>query len=216
MDKLIEMKLDDVEDGVFAISIVSEPAIQSDFLALSDSKILLKVEDEEKKILTGAILIPNLPILRLDEENKPYHIFFSKDTVNEISQRYLKNKNQDQVTVEHKVDTDDVTLIESWIKTDDTHDKSVALGLDVPTGTWLGTMKVDNAELWDTFIKAGHLKGFSIEARMKAEEVSEIDNNLKQKKMEDKFLSHIKSFFSKEVEAPEVRKRFRWHQKKST
>lgn len=204
MDKLIEMKLDDVEDGVFAISIVSEPAIQSDFLALSDSKILLKVEDEEKKILTGAILIPNLPILRLDAENNPYHIFFSKDTVNEISQRYLKNKNQDQVTVEHKVDTDDVTLIESWIKTDDTHDKSVALGLDVPTGTWLGTMKVDNAELWDTFIKAGHLKGFSIEARMKAEEVSEIDNNLKQKKMEDKFLSHIKSFFSKEVETPEV------------
>jgi hypothetical protein len=67
-----------------------------------------------------------------------------------------------------------ITLIESWIKEDDTHDKSVALGLQAPLGTWFGTMKVDNDEVWEQFIKAGHLKGFSIEAKLNTKKVTEM------------------------------------------
>jgi hypothetical protein len=174
-DNLFEMTLEEMDHGAFAISIVSDPAIQEDFLALSDSKVLLKVQDEDKRILTGAILIPKLPIVRFNRETKEkYHIFFSEETVREMSQRYLKENNQSNVTLEHQVDVANITLIESWIKEDDTHDKSVALGLQAPLGTWFGTMKVDNDEVWEQFIKAGHLKGFSIEAKLNTKKVTEM------------------------------------------
>lgn len=205
--KLIELTLGDFDSGIIAISMVDDPAIQSDFLALADSKLLLKIEDEEQRIVTGAILIPDIKILRFDQETQtPYHIFFSAETVSQLSQKYLKDFNQASVNLDHAFNVEGVTLTESWIKIDDTNDKSVALGLDVPVGTWLGTMKVDNDEVWNDWIKAGHLKGFSIEANsltrteIQEEDETLIQNNISMTK--ESLLAEIKSLFlpEKEVE----------------
>ena len=201
-DQLFEMTLDEFTEGVFAISIVSDPAIQEDFLALSDAKVLLKVEDEEKRILTGAILIPKLPIVRMNKEtNEPYHIFFSEETVRELSQRYLINEYQSNVTLEHQVEAQDITLIESWIKDDPKLDKSVALGLDGPVGTWFGTMKVNNDVVWEEFIKAGHLKGFSIEAKLNTKKVTEMSTE----KNDKSIIGQIKTLLGVDQEVAEVK-----------
>ena len=53
----------DETEGVFGISLVESPAMESNFIALSEQKeIQLKAIDNEKRILLGAVLIPNKPI----------------------------------------------------------------------------------------------------------------------------------------------------------
>lgn len=196
--KLIEQFIDD-ESGVFAISLVSNPAIEKDFIMLSET-IKLSL-NEEKRMVTGAILVPDLPILRLTQDNEPYHIFFSKETVEKVSQKYLTDHNQEQVTLEHQVDVPDVVLIESWIKTDEVHDKTIALGVDAPIGSWVGSFKVNNEEVWENIIKKGLVKGFSIEGLFKTSEVEQSKN---QEMDKDNFLEKFKEFVLGKEEAETV------------
>ena len=91
--KIIELIIDEGEDnGVNAISLVKNPAIESDFLALKSDEVLLKPIDDDKRLLVGALLIPNKPIMRKNEEGN-YYIYFSKDTVEKASQKFLINNN---------------------------------------------------------------------------------------------------------------------------
>ncbi len=160
--KIIELIIDEGEDnGVNAISLVKNPAIESDFLALKADEILLKTINDEKRLLVGALLIPNKPIMRKNEEGN-YYIYFSKDTVEKASQKFLMNNKQHNATLEHKIPLSGMTLVESWIVENKKQDKSAFYGLDVPVGTWMGTMKVENDDTWAE-VKSGKIKGFSIE-----------------------------------------------------
>jgi hypothetical protein len=161
--KIVELVLDDNEEsGIEAISIVESPAIESDFVALKSDEIKLAEVDKEKKILMGALLIPNKPIYR-KTEGEEYYIYFSKDTVLKASQRYLTNGYQSNSTLEHSDNLQGLTLVESWIVEDDKFDKSRKYDLNVPIGTWMGTVKVNNDEIWNDYVKTGKVKGFSIE-----------------------------------------------------
>ena len=148
--------------GIEAISIVENPAIEENFLALKSEEIKLAEVNKEKRILMGALLIPNKPIYRRNGEDE-YYIYFSRDTVAKASQLYLKNGNQNNSTLEHKHDINGLTLVESWIVEDEKYDKSRKYGLDVPIGTWMGAVKVNNDEIWNEYVKTGKVKGFSIE-----------------------------------------------------
>ena len=162
--KLIELILDDDEAiGVEAISVVENPAIESDFIALSNQEIKLAEINKEKRLLMGALLIPNKPIPRNGKGDEIYHIFFSKDTISKASQMYLQNGNQSNSTLEHDSQLKGLTLVESWIVEDKEKDKTALYGLDVPVGTWIGSVKVDNDEIWNSYVKTGKVKGFSIE-----------------------------------------------------
>ena len=161
--KLIELILDDDEAiGVEAISVVENPAIESDFIALNNQEIKLAEIDKEKRLLMGALLIPNKPIYRKSGEDE-YYIFFCKDTISKASQLYLQNGNQSEATLEHDADLKGLTLVESWIVEDKQKDKTALYGLDVPVGTWMGSVKVENDEIWNDYVKTGKVKGFSIE-----------------------------------------------------
>jgi hypothetical protein len=161
--KIVELVLDeDEESGIEAISIVESPAIESDFIALKSDEIKLAQVDSEKKILMGALLIPNKPIYRKNEGDE-YYIYFSKDTVLKASQRYLTNGYQNNSTLEHSDNLQGLTLVESWIVEDDKFDKSRKYDLNVPVGTWMGTIKVNNDDIWNDYVKTGKVKGFSIE-----------------------------------------------------
>jgi hypothetical protein len=162
--KIIELILDEEQEetGVEAISIVESPAIESDFIALKDQEIKLAKVDGDKKILMGALLIPNKPIYRNGAEGE-YYIYFSKDTVQKASQMYLKNGYQHNSTLEHKETLSGLTLVESWIVEDEVQDKSRKYGLNVPVGTWMGAVKVNNDEIWQEYVKTNKVKGFSIE-----------------------------------------------------
>ena len=162
--RIIELILDEEqeESGIEAISIVESPAIESDFVALSAEEIKLAEVDKEKKILLGALLIPNKPIYRNGDEGE-YYIFFSKDTIVKASQMYLKNGYQNKSTLEHAQALNGLTLVESWIVEDEVMDKSRKYGLNVPVGTWMGAVKVNNDEIWQEYVKTNKVKGFSIE-----------------------------------------------------
>ena len=150
-------------DEVFAISLVEEPAIDSNFVVFDKEKIHFAAVNDEKRLLMGPILIPDKQILRIDGEGKPYHVFFKPETIKKLSEMYLKKKYTDSSTLEHDKKIKGVTLVESWIKESDTQDKSALYNLNVPVGSWLGTFKVDNDEIWNDYVKTGEVKGFSIE-----------------------------------------------------
>ena len=162
--RIIELILDeeDLDAGVEAISIVESPAIESDFVALKNQEIKLAEVDKEKKILMGALLIPNKPIYRNGGEGE-YYIFFSKDTIVKASQMFLQNGNQSRSTLEHAQALNGLTLVESWIVEDKAKDKTALYGLDVPVGTWMGSVKVNNDDVWNEYVKTNKVKGFSIE-----------------------------------------------------
>lgn len=162
--KIIELILDEEEfdTGVDAISIVESPAIESDFVALKNQEIKLAEVDKEKKILMGALLIPNKPIYRNGSEGE-YYIYFSKDTIVKASQMFLQNGKQNNSTLEHSKALNGLTLVESWLVEDDVMDKSRKYGLDVPVGTWMGSVKVNNDDVWNEYVKTNKVKGFSIE-----------------------------------------------------
>ena len=161
---IIELILDEEnnEIGIEAISVVENPAIEEDFIALNSNIIELAEADKEKKLLVGALLIPNKPIYRRSGDEE-YYIYFSKDTVVKASQMYLLNGNQSKATLEHDHEINGLTLVESWIVEDEVHDKSRKFGMNVPVGTWMGSVKVNNDEVWNDFVKTGKVKGFSIE-----------------------------------------------------
>lgn len=193
--RIIELVLDEEQEetGVEAISIVESPAIEEDFIALKKEELKLAEISKDKKLLMGALLVPNKPIYRKSGEEE-YYIYFSKETISKASQLYLKNGNQNNSTLEHQHELNGLTLVESWIVEDKEKDKSKLYNLDVPVGTWMGTVKVQNDEVWNEYVKTNKVKGFSIEGyfadkmespKESVEEKMEIENNKILKSIKD-------------------------------
>ena len=179
--KLYELLIDENDlllSGVNAISIVENPAIQSDFIALADQKpILLAEVDKDRQILMGAALIPSKPIYRKDGDEE-YYVYFSKETIAKTAEAFFRNNNQNNATLEHAEVLDNMTVFESWIVEDPEFDKSKKYGLEVPAGTWMVSMKVDDKDVWDNYVKDNKVFGFSIEgkfANVLRRESSEMD-----------------------------------------
>jgi hypothetical protein len=160
--KLFELTIDDENvDGIFAISMVSDPAIEA-FGMYFDKEEVKFAEVKEEGLFVAPILIPNKKILRVDGKGEPYEVFFTPQTIKRLSQMYLEKKYQDQVTVEHDYKVDDVVLVESWIKESAVKDKSNVYNLNVPVGSWLGTFKIDNEQVREKF-RNGEVRAVSIE-----------------------------------------------------
>ena len=166
--KLYELLIDENDlllSGVNAISIVENPAIPSDFIALGDQKpVLLAEVNKDKQILMGAALIPDKPIYRKDGDEE-YYVYFSKETIAKTAEAFFRNNNQNNATLEHAEVLDNMTVFESWIVEDPEFDKSKKYGLEVPEGTWMVSMKVDDKDVWDNYVKDNKVFGFSIEGK---------------------------------------------------
>ena len=161
--KLFELTIDDeFLDEVFAISLVEDPAIESNFVWFDKEKVQFEKIDNEKRLVVGPVLIPNKKILRIDAMGQPYEVFFKPETIEKLAQGYLKKGYQAKSTLEHEKKISGVTLVESWIKTSKL-DKSNSYGLNLPVGSWVGMFKVDNDDIWKDYVKNGEVKGFSIE-----------------------------------------------------
>ena len=177
--KIVELLIDEEQllSGIEAISIVDQPAIEENFIALSKQhEIKLAQVDEEKRILMGAALVPDKNIYRRDGEEE-YYIYFSKDTVRKASQLFLMRGNQNKSTLEHQAELHGLSVVESWIIEDEVHDKSRKYDMDLPVGTWMVSMKVNNDDVWENYVKTGLVKGFSIEGYFKDKlEMSAIDD----------------------------------------
>lgn len=162
--KIFELVIDEEAElyGIDAISLVDKPAIELDFVALSEQKVQFAEVDADKRILVGPALVPDKPIYRSNGDEE-FYVYFSKSTVRRASELYMKHGNQTNHTLEHEHSVQGLTLVESWLVEDKKKDKSAYYGLDVPVGTWMVSVKVDNEAIWQEWVKEGKVKGFSIE-----------------------------------------------------
>ena len=165
--KIVELIIQDEnqELAIDAISLVTSPAIEQDFVFFGKEKnnLTFAKVDEEKRILISPALIPEKTILRHDPQtSSDYFVFFSKATVRKASELYLKHNNHHKATYQHQDRVSGVLTVESWIIEDSKLDKSTLYGFSLPVGTWMVKMKIENDELWQE-IKSGTLRGLSIE-----------------------------------------------------
>ena len=164
--KIVELVISDESEEltIDAISLVTSPAIEQDFVFFGKEKNNLTFAkiDEEKRMLVSPALIPNKQIFRYDANtDSNYYVFFSKSTVAQASELYLKHNNHHKATYQHEDRVSGVLTVESWIKEGE-QDKSKLYGFDLPDGSWFVKMKIENDEIWNK-IKDGELKGLSIE-----------------------------------------------------
>jgi len=164
--KVIELLISDESEEltIDAISLVTSPAIEQDFVYFGKEKNNLTFAkiDEEKRMLVSPALIPEKTIFRYDPNtDSDYYVYFSKDTVRKAAELYLKHNNHHKATYQHEERVPGVLTVESWIKEGE-QDKSKLYGYDLPNGTWFVKMKIENDEMWNK-IKEGELKGLSIE-----------------------------------------------------
>ena len=193
------------KEGVFAISLVENPAIEIDFIALSKENIIKLAEvSEEKRLLISPVLIPNQPIYRRDDKGNEFNIVFPEETILKAQQNFYKQGFQRNSNIEHddSLTLNDVTFVESWIKEDDTHDKSLKYGFNLPNGTWFAVMKVENDEAWQK-VKNGDVKGFSIEGNFDLEKIN-LSNNMSFKEQFREVLVEFGLAKPKEENTPDI------------
>jgi len=171
--KLVEWVLDDVSGELRRISLVSAPAIEEDFMLFNSKIESFKAIDEEKRVLTGIAMRPNMNIARRDDKGNLYYGFFSEETVVKAAELFFKqNSNANNTNLEHEFEVEGVFVFESWIVADPKLDKSAALGFtNVKKGDWFVSMKIENDLVWENYLKTGLIKGFSVEVRPTVTEV---------------------------------------------
>jgi|TARA_R110001592_G_scaffold286737_3_gene555336 hypothetical protein len=183
---------DESEDGVFAISLVDEPAIESDFLALSKQdnnkfNINLKEVDKKRKVVVGYALIPDLKIPRY-KDGKEFNIVMSKETVALAAKLYMSNLNGANVTSQHEKPVQGCCVIESWIVEDAKNDKANIYNLEPAPkgGEWVVMMSLTDEEY--SKVEDGEYNGFSIEAMFQGFDALEQSKEL----TEDELIEKIK------------------------
>lgn len=186
MMKLYEVIFDENKDkGIYALSVVETPAMEGLFVALNEdqkpepTEIKLEKVDGDQRILMGVALIPNKPIYR-NQNGEEFYIQFSEDTIKKAAHSFLKNQFNNNSSIEHEVALSGMSVVESWIIEDPKQDKSAKYGFDYPAGSWMVSMKVDNDEVWNEYVKTGKIKGFSIDGLFSLKEIT-----LKQEEMNE-------------------------------
>lgn len=208
--KTFEGKFNKDSKGVFAISLVNQPATTETFIAMSKQEKVIKLSkiDSEQRILMGLVLQPNQMIPRIDESGEEFQMYFSAETIKAYSENFFKSGFQLNSKLEHETPIEGVTFVESWIVENPKVDKSYNFGMEYPKGSWMATMKVDNEDIWNNYVKTGELQGFSIDAMVELEEVKEKVNfksNINMSKENKSILSKIKELvMSTEVVDAEV------------
>jgi len=158
----IEFKLTDEVEGLQAIALVDSPAIGLNYQAFAPHKF--EVINEEKRIVMGAAMIPDLPIYRRDERGE-YYAIFKKDTIKALVQKLFKENKHNNFNEQHNAFKilDGVYIYQSFIT-------DAELGITAPSGfeniadgTWFIAAKVENDEAWAKVKEEGLLKGFSVE-----------------------------------------------------
>lgn len=174
MIKTYEAVFDEEQNvGVYGISLVLNPAMESHFIALSkQSEVQFKEVSKEERKVVGLVLEPNKLIYRNDG-NEEYNIVFNAETIKNLSYNFFKQNFQKNSTIEHNENNkiENVTFVESWIVEDRKTDKQQLYGFDYPEGSWLATLKIDNDEVWENYVKTGKVQGFSIDGLLSLKEV---------------------------------------------
>lgn len=203
-----------LDSDVFGISLVQDPAIEVNYVALSKEKPLqVLLEKEDKHIIVGCALVPDKPIYRRDGDEE-FYIQFSAETIEKLAHQYLANDRVYSFTTDHEDVANDVYIIETWLKTSE-NDKSKDYGLDAPIGSWMVMAKVENEDIWKR-IRENELQGFSVEAVVDLKEINNkiINNMAKENKdtkleaieIDDSFWTKLRGILADALGKPEESK----------
>ena len=176
MDKnlpLYRLVITDNEEGqeeVDDVALVEYPAIQKNFVAFNNR--MKFVANDEQRIVSGPLMIADLPIYRRDDEGE-YYVVFTGEEIKKIVQRFFKKGYQSKVNVEHEKAIDGVYMFESYI-IDRARGVNPPKGFeDIADGSWFGSFKVDNNKIWEE-VKSGTFNGFSVEGLFRYERTGKV------------------------------------------
>ncbi len=160
-----KLVIDDNEElGVDYVALVDKPATEQTWMAFNEAKQYKFVADKDRRLISGVLMVAELPIYRADQSGE-YYVIFDKEQIEKIAQRYFKSGFIHNVNMMHDAErkVTGVYMVESMI-IDKTRGIRTPEGYPTLTeGSWFGTFKVDNDEVWNDFIKTGVFKGFSVE-----------------------------------------------------
>lgn len=130
----------------------------------SSDDTIFHVFNEEQRLLIGPAMIPDKMIIRRNEiTGEIYYVYFTKETIKKLQQKFMQEKLLDKTNIEHgRKFLNDVDVVESWIIEDREKDKQQVFGMDYPKGTWMISVKVSDDETWKR-VKDGKLRGFSVQ-----------------------------------------------------
>lgn len=159
--------VDDEDTGMLRISLVDDPAVESNFIAFSSAKrpMLYAVQDEEKRLVLGVVMRADFPIYRRDEKNGEFYVIYKADSIRAMAEKYLVEGRQNLVNLMHESgsDVDGVHMVQYFIKGAGINPDGFD---DIADGSLFAEYHVTNDDVWDE-IKAGTYKGFSLEGIFK-------------------------------------------------
>ena len=176
MELPIKKAIIDVEDsemGLKTVSLVSDPAIQINWIKFNkQSEIKLAIQNEDKRIIFTPVLIPNQLIYR-NIAGEEFNLMFDKETIEQVEQKWVKDNLSSTVDIEHSSKLiEGVTFFESVLLNNERF--ATAKGFEgLPEGTWFLTGKVESDEVW-TKVKSGEINGVSIDGLFKTAEVKKV------------------------------------------
>jgi len=159
---IISSDLED-EAEVDFVALVDKPAIQRNFLAFKERQ-KFEIVSEDKKIVSGALMLADMPIYRDNEEFGEHYVVFDSDTIQKIAEKFFKKGYQSNVNEMHDPNkaVEGVTMFESWLVNRELGKMPIKGYEDVKDGSWFGSFKVENDDIWKK-VKEGEFKGFSVE-----------------------------------------------------
>lgn len=164
----LELEEGQIKYGLQDIALVDDPAIKSMFVKFKNEEQTFKfaVQNEEQRIITGAVMIPDKLIPRINN-GLYFYVVATKETIFEAAQKWGKENRNNNIKLSHEATdtTPDVFMFESFV-TDENRVASVKGFEDLPLGTWFITCKVLSEQIWSD-IKSGVFNGFSLEALFK-------------------------------------------------
>ena len=161
--------------GVECISLVDRPAMESTWIKLSKTEVKFQTVNKEKRILFGAILIPNKPIYRMSDDGQEFYIVFSKETIEQVRNKYFATQKNNEFNAQHEASIKvNGYMVESFIKDSTRGMNPPQQFMDLPDGTWFGSIKVEDDVIWNRFITNSVFTGFSIEGDFKTKPIMDM------------------------------------------
>lgn len=177
---IIDDNLNDDELGMTYISIVDAPAIEVKGYAFNNVKEYKFTYDIDKQIIAGPVAIPDLKIKRIDEYGQEFYVYFSKETIQKMVKKFMKNGTTDKINFNHQDKIIDAYILSAWIIENETYDKSKMYEYNLPIGTFFIEVKVEDKDFWDNYVKKGFnsfsLEGYFMEKLMKFNVGPKINN----------------------------------------
>lgn len=175
---IYELVISDEADGVSMISLVEKPAVKIPFLKFETNELqCFSIADNELHIVTGVAMLANTPIYRSDETGN-YYIMFTPETIREMMEKFAKDKSAFNINLNHETPVNDCFVVESYL-IDKQRGIVPAEFIDVPDGSWVISVKIENDDIWNEILTTNHLNGFSIECKMNTKAIVSMSENEK-------------------------------------